>query len=237
MRMPVLRYSLCGLLLWCLAPIVSAETTALVDVFGANWRYLDDGSDQGASWRASAFNDQSWRNGSGYMGYGFGGETTVIDSGPPDARYITSYFRHTFTVPKAKAFDDLTLLLARDDGIVVYLNGKEILRNNMPFGKIFYSTQATKTKKPEDLSVSKKFLYSFCVMEQTQLLLNCINRAPRVQLLFLPCTFKVITTSLPTMRLCAMLTCNLSRQILLWCVGVHRRCAIVWCVLVQTPTI
>lgn len=161
MGSPVLRYGLCGLLLWCLAPVVSAESTALVNAVSANWRYLDDGSDQGASWRASSFNDQSWRNGAGYMGYGFGAETTVIDGGPPSARYITSYFRHTFTVPTAKAFDDFTLLLARDDGIVVYLNGKEILRNNMPFGKIFYSTQATKTKKPEDLSVSKKIPVQF----------------------------------------------------------------------------
>ncbi|HNE25693.1 MAG TPA: hypothetical protein PLH12_00970, partial [Pseudomonadales bacterium] len=136
--------------------MASAESSILVDVFGANWRYLDDGSDQGASWRATSFNDQSWRNGAGYMGYGFGVETTVIDSGPPDAHYITSYFRHAFTVPKAKAFDDLTLLLARDDGVVVYLNGQEILRNNMPAGKIFYSTQASKAKNPEDLSVTKK---------------------------------------------------------------------------------
>ena len=31
---------------------------------GSNWRYLDDGSDQGSAWQASGFDDSSWSTGS-----------------------------------------------------------------------------------------------------------------------------------------------------------------------------
>lgn len=161
MKHHVLQCLASCLLLLCWVPTVSAESTILVDVFGANWRYLADGSDQGASWRTASFNDQGWSNGSGLMGYGFGNETVVIDSGPPNAHYITTYFRHTFTVSKANTFDSLTLLLAINDGIVIYLNGKEILRNNMPSGRFFYNTPAAKVIAPDAMSVSKNIPTKF----------------------------------------------------------------------------
>ena len=37
----------------------------------------------------------------------------------------------------------LTLNLLRDDGAVVYLNGQEVYRTNMPTGTIAYTTPAT----------------------------------------------------------------------------------------------
>ncbi len=103
---------------------------------GATWRYLDDGSDQGTAWREPDFDDSGWQSGPAQLGFGEGDEATVIDSGA-----ITYYFRHSFTADRTGAVA-LDVNLRRDDGAVVYLNGTEIVRSNMPSGTVGYQTRA-----------------------------------------------------------------------------------------------
>jgi len=83
------------------------------------------------------------RHGSGQLGYGDGDEATVLSFGP-DAKnkYITTYFRHTFDVLSLSS-EPLRLRIQRDDGVVVYMNGKEVFRDNMPGGVISFDTEAT----------------------------------------------------------------------------------------------
>ncbi|MCY4127701.1 MAG: HYR domain-containing protein [Gammaproteobacteria bacterium] len=104
----------------------------------ATWRYLDDGSDQGTAWRETDFDDSAWSSGAAELGFGDGDEVTEITSG-----HITYYFRNEFSVEDAAAIRDLRLRLVRDDGAVVYLNGTEIYRTNMPEGEINSETRAT----------------------------------------------------------------------------------------------
>jgi beta-glucanase (GH16 family) len=109
----------------------------------ATWRYLDNGSDQGTGWRAPAYDDSRWKSGAAILGYGQGNETTVVGHGPdPNGKYVTTYFRDTFTAPDPSALGRLTLTLRRDDGAVVYLNGSEVYRSNMPSGTITSQTLA-----------------------------------------------------------------------------------------------
>jgi hypothetical protein len=111
---------------------------------GAVWKYLDNGSDQGAAWRGPSFSDAVWASGAAQLGYGDGDEATVVSYGPnSSAKYITTYFRRTFSVANPAAFTSLTLRVKRDDGVVVYLNGTEVYRNNMPAGDIAYTTLAS----------------------------------------------------------------------------------------------
>ena len=111
---------------------------------GAIWRYLDNGSDQGTAWRGTSFNDSSWASGPAQLGYGDGDESTVVSFGPDSAnKYITTYFRRTFNVADAAAYQSAVLRVLRDDGAVVYLNGTEIFRSNMPGGNIGYRTLAS----------------------------------------------------------------------------------------------
>ena len=111
---------------------------------GSSWKYLDDGSDQGTSWRETSFDDSSWKSGNGELGYGDGGEATVISYGDdPDNKYICYYFRHTFSITDPDADSELKLSLLRDDGAVVYINGTEVVRSNMPEGEITYQTTAS----------------------------------------------------------------------------------------------
>jgi hypothetical protein len=110
---------------------------------GSSWKYLDNGSNQGSSWTAPSFNDGSWKSGNAELGYGDGGEATVVSYGPsPTNKYITTYFRKSFNLADKTGITALELSLIRDDGAVVYLNGTEIFRSNLPSGPIYYNTLA-----------------------------------------------------------------------------------------------
>ena len=112
---------------------------------GSEWKYLDDGSNQGTAWRQSSFNDSSWQSGNAQLGYGDGDgdEATVVSFGPnSNDKFRTTYFRKTFNVTNPSQFAEATILLQRDDGAVVYLNGTEVARSNMPGGTITHTTQA-----------------------------------------------------------------------------------------------
>jgi hypothetical protein len=107
---------------------------------GSVWKYLDDGSNQGTAWRGSTFNDSAWQSGQAQFGFGDNDEHTLLTKGK-----VTYYFRLTFTVADASSYNSLMLRLLRDDGAVVYLNGTEITRSNMPTGTITHQTLASST--------------------------------------------------------------------------------------------
>jgi hypothetical protein len=122
------------------------NTTSDPQFIAANssWKYLDNGSNQGTTWRASSFSDGTWKTGNAELGYGDDDEATEVSYGPSStAKYITTYFRKTFTASNASDFNGLELSLLRDDGGVVYINGAEVYRNNMPGGAIYYNTLAS----------------------------------------------------------------------------------------------
>jgi len=96
----------------------------------STWRYLDDGSNQGTAWREPDFNDSSWASGAAPLGYG-DPSTTVISFGDTNNRHITSYFRTTFEVDDPSNLGDLFANLKVDDGAVVYLNGQQIVFENI----------------------------------------------------------------------------------------------------------
>ena len=118
-----------------LAVTTKAPTTSFVAPQTA-WRYLSNGTDQGTAWSAPGFDDSTWSVGEAELGYGDGDEGTTISP-----LGVTSYFRRTFTVADAAAVSRLTLLLQRDDGAVVYLNGTEVARSNMPAGPVTATTR------------------------------------------------------------------------------------------------
>jgi len=114
-------------------------TTTLV-AKGAVWKYLDNGSDQGTAWKETSFIDSAWASGPAVLGGGDAHIVTNVNIGPSGARYITTYFRRTFNVTGAAAIQALTMNILRDDGVVVWINGVEVARQNMPAGAINYLT-------------------------------------------------------------------------------------------------
>ncbi|MEI6949908.1 Ig-like domain-containing protein [Paraflavisolibacter sp. H34] len=131
-------FLLCSLLL-------TTTITAQVTIFPYkdSWKYLDAGTDQGTAWRSPSFSDASWKSGNGKLGYGMDGLTTVVSYGAvPSQKYPTTYFRKTISITEPAIYNSFTGTIAYDDGVVVYLNGAEVYRSNMPAGTIGYSTLA-----------------------------------------------------------------------------------------------
>lgn len=101
---------------------------------GSDWKYLDDGSDQGFAWRDPEFEDDSWPSGGTPAGYGgiTGVSTfaTTIDYGGISFdRHETTYFRRKINIEDPSALEYLEFGLHIDDGAVVYINGTEVIRD------------------------------------------------------------------------------------------------------------
>lgn len=58
---------------------------------------------------------------------------------------MTTWLRHEFEAPALEPGERLAILLCADDGAVVYLNGQEVDRLNMPKGRIDAGTLAQQT--------------------------------------------------------------------------------------------
>lgn len=123
--------------------MTNTETLILA---GSTWRYLDDGSDQNDAWRAPGFDDSSWAGGAAPLGYG-DDPATEISFGRSRDRHITSYLRHDFQVTEIP--DQLNLTLQVDDAAAIYLNGKEIIRRNLPDDDLNYDTLAEDAITPD----------------------------------------------------------------------------------------
>ena len=136
------RIALLGMLLALLLQVSPAAGTELIPL-GSTWKYYDGASAPGATWNELGFTDSSWSQGPAQLGYGDDSINTTISYGNNiDIKHITAYFRHSFTVADASQINQLDLELMRDDGGVVYLNGIEIFRSNMPSGTISHNTFA-----------------------------------------------------------------------------------------------
>lgn len=114
---------------------------------GASWKYYDAGSLDGKNWTATDY-QENWSSGAAPLGYDYADPnqypnkprvTTETRGNKP-----TYYFRKDITLtsePTDK--DEFTLNYTLDDGMVLYVNGKEIARDNMPSGTISYNSFAS----------------------------------------------------------------------------------------------
>jgi hypothetical protein len=110
---------------------------------GSDWKFNDDGSDLGASWRAGGFDDTAWKSGPAPLGFGNITATTIATPANTPGRHITLYCRKSFEISGAAAITSGSLQLHADGGAIVYLNGTEVVRDNMPVGLIDFETLST----------------------------------------------------------------------------------------------
>jgi hypothetical protein len=128
-------------------PSVQSVAATLISR-GGQWRYLDDGSNQGTDWRQLTFTDSTWPSGAAQFGFGDQDETTPLHrtNSVSGTTNVTFYFRSQFIITNLSNYVSLSMWLLRDDGALVYLNGSEVFRStNMPSGQISYSTLANST--------------------------------------------------------------------------------------------
>ena len=128
---------------------------------GAIWKFFNQNGDLGTAWQAEAFSDAAWASGPSPLGYSpanMDGASTTICSGCVgctcntvtndcadncSTKRITTYFRYHLNLSDASG--TFAIRYQRDDGIVIYVNGTEVHRENLPAppATITYSTTAT----------------------------------------------------------------------------------------------
>jgi hypothetical protein len=119
------------------------ETNRVFISAGSVWAYRNGEQPPSAGWKELSYDHSGWTAGAAQLGYGDGDERTVTrTSAPPHP--ISAYFRQTFVVNSTNLPVN-KIRLVRDDGAVVYINGREVLRDNMPAGPIEPSTLASAT--------------------------------------------------------------------------------------------
>ncbi|MEZ5023838.1 MAG: metallophosphoesterase family protein [Chitinophagales bacterium] len=138
-------YPILCLLICCIGSISAQDV--LID-FGSSWKYYDAGNEPSGSWENTGYNDAAWNSGNAQLGYGDGDETTILNN-----TAYTLYFRKSFNVNNAAAYTNIDLDLVYDDGAVIYINGTEVWRVNMPTGTITYNT-FTPTQPADNSTIS-----------------------------------------------------------------------------------
>lgn len=109
---------------------------------GSDWRYFDGTNDLGTAWRGVGYDDAAWSGGPAMLGFG-DANGQLPATAVANNRQWTTYFRRRFLVPSPEAVGGLSARLQRDDGAVVYLNGVEVWRDNLPAGVITNATPAS----------------------------------------------------------------------------------------------
>ncbi len=107
--------------------------------YGSVWKYVATGVNLGTAWRSTRYDDTLWQSGTAPFGFGSSQTTTI---GVASNDFTTFYFRRRLTVFDTNRLATVTASLKRDDGAVVYINGTEAFRDNMPTGAVTYLTQA-----------------------------------------------------------------------------------------------
>ena len=103
----------------------------------SQWRFLAIGQSESPppGWQDPVFDDTAWRSGAAPIGFGEPGLATDLRAGRQAASPIVSAcFRKRFAAPAASESKPTLLRLRCDDGAIVYLNGKEVVRFNVPAG-------------------------------------------------------------------------------------------------------
>src|SRR6266542_1593440 len=62
-------FAACCAVVLCTGCTAASDPSTTLIAANSTWKYLDDGSNQGTSWRQPAFNDSSWRSGAAPLGY------------------------------------------------------------------------------------------------------------------------------------------------------------------------
>ena len=136
---------------------------------GSVWSYYDKGSLDGKGWTATSyFETSNWKEGKAPLGYATGSTwteyTTKLDYGSDtNNKRPTYYFRKTFPLAaKPDINDKFNLYLTVDDGCIVYVNGQEVGRFNMPSGTVKYNTYAStygdQFSYPQTISINSTLL-------------------------------------------------------------------------------
>lgn len=133
-----------------LLAFIFTAPAALVFNMNSSWRYLkgtSEASSPQAAWRTNSFDDSTWTTGNAAFYYGenlTGTQLTDMNGG-----YTCIFMRRSFNIANPAEVTGMELRTLLDDGCIVWINGFEVLRTNMPAGAIAFSGNASAALDPE----------------------------------------------------------------------------------------
>ncbi len=113
------------------------------------WSYFDNGYLEDYWFKTTNFSN--WKIGYTPIGYGDKIITTKINFGEGQHnKDLTKYFIKRINVKDPASYTGIEFKLQRDDGAVLYVNGKELYRDNMPAGIINPATKSLQVVNDKD---------------------------------------------------------------------------------------
>ena len=135
------------------------------------WQFDDSGREPVANWQTADFDpsdpngdgdtSDAWKSGPGILGHAEQDVDFEIST-PVDSNPVTHYFRTEFEFTGELDSIQITLDAIVDDGAVIYLNGTEVTRINMPSGPVNAQTLAISSidqaEFSNDIELSAEYL-------------------------------------------------------------------------------
>lgn len=98
---------------------------------GVLWYYYDNGT-LPANWHTKPINT-TWKTGRAPLGYAVDSLSTILSFGEDEEKkHLVYYFRKPFIVEDPLAHMGYVLNIRRDDGVIIYMNGKKVGWQNIP---------------------------------------------------------------------------------------------------------
>ncbi len=133
-----------------LVMVAVCQTTAaeqkILEMGAKDWKYLDTAEGPGKEWQKVEFDDSKWKSGQAPLGYGDDDIKQKIGFGDNEgSKNICAFFRRTVELEDPQSAKKVVGKLVCDDGCVVYVNGEEVHRFNLPAGELKSDTTSVFT--------------------------------------------------------------------------------------------
>ncbi len=127
------------------------------------WHYYDKGY-LDKDW-VNITNFSDWKYGKSPLGYGDKKNNTELSyGGNKKKKHITKYFKKKITLDKKYLAYEFKI--QRDDGAVVFVNGKELFKDNMPNSTITNTTLAISTVKDQEEHLFKQHFFDNSIFKK-----------------------------------------------------------------------
>ena len=109
----------------------------------SSWKWRFDSTPWPADWRERTFDDSTWKTGSAVLGWNTPGLGTDISVDAQTPRPLSAQFRQSFNIADPSTIATAQISVLANDGVVVYVNGTEVGRANLPTGTLTQNSYAT----------------------------------------------------------------------------------------------
>ncbi len=124
------------------------------------------------SWNDLRYNVSDWKTGAAPIGFGWDDITTTTHA------VNTLYLRKTVMLENIEEISRILLRCNFDDGMILYLNGREIRRFNLPEGEVAYETLAEEENDPSRSNSASASGYDLVLYEGVNLIAVEVHQGP-----------------------------------------------------------